>query len=73
MADIIAFVIVLAISIGLGIVLSWFMGVKLMKTEGFKRQIREVAKDYTNMAFEVSLETMKQNEEKFKSTIEDLV
>ena len=73
MADIIAFVIVLAISIGLGIVLSWFMGVKLMKTEGFKRQVREVAKDYTNMAFEVSLETMKQNEDKFKSTIEDLV
>lgn len=73
MADIIAFVIVLAISIGLGIVLSWFMGVKLMKTEGFKRQVREIAQDYTNMAFEVSMETMKQNEEKFKSTIEDLV
>ena len=73
MADIIAFVIVLAISIGLGIVLSWFMGVKLMKTEGFKRQVREVAKDYSSMVMDVSLETMKENQDKFKSTIEDLV
>ena len=73
MADILALIAVLAISIALGSVLSWYMAIKLMSGEKGKKVMKDALTDYTAMAIDVSMEAMTKNAEKFKQTVEDLV
>ena len=58
MADILALIVVLAISIALGSVLSWYMAIKLMSGEKGKKVIKKAVTDYTEMAFEASKEAI---------------
>ena len=58
MADILALIVVLAISIALGSVLSWYMAIKLMSGEKGKKVIKKAVTDYTEMAFDASKEAI---------------
>lgn len=73
MTNIITLIVVLAVSIGLGSVLSWYMAIKLMSSEKGKKIMKEAITDYTEMAMDVGVEAMAKNAEKFKKTVEDLV
>jgi len=71
--DILAFIVVMAVSIGLGSLLSWYMAIKLMSSEKGKKMTKELLTGYTDMALDISMEAMKKNADKFKQTVEDLV
>ncbi|MBP5292064.1 MAG: hypothetical protein J6Y90_05555 [Lachnospiraceae bacterium] len=73
MTNIVTLIVVLAVSIGLGSVLSWYMAVKLMSSEKGKKFVKEALSEYTVMAIDVSMEAMTKNADKFKQTVEDLV
>ena len=71
--DILAFIVVMAVSIALGSLLSWYMAIKLMTGEKGKKMTKELLTDYTEMAVDISMEVMTKNADKFKQTVEDLV
>lgn len=73
MTNIVTLIVVLAVSIGLGSVLSWYMAVKLMSSEKGKKFVKEALSEYTTVAIDVSMEAMTKNADKFKKTVEDLV
>ena len=73
MTNILAFIVILAVSIGLGSLLSWYMAIKLMSSEKGKKMTKELLTGYTDMALDISMEAMKKNADKFKKTVEDLV
>ena len=57
--DIISFILVLAISIGLGICLSYYMTIKIMCSSRGRSMMRDVLTGYTNMTMEIAMNAAK--------------
>ena len=57
--DVIGFILVMAISIALGICLSYYMTVKLMCSTKGRSMMRDVLTGYTNMTMEIATEAVK--------------
>lgn len=60
MGEIIGFILVLAVSIGLGSVLSWYMGIKLMTdSDRVKKMMKTAMTEYTKVTLDVATEAAK--------------
>ena len=72
MTNVVTLIAVLAVSIGLGIVLSWYMGFKLMRTESAKKLVKQLTVEYGHVTAEATEELLKKDSDKFKQMMEDL-